>query len=139
MDGLTVRTCPVPLHTMKSCSYCGRENEEGTAQCRECGTELQPTVLPQSDAGSSIRAFLRQPAHIAWFAAAIVLFQAFIRLGLSPYDPSLGEGNVERVEAATWLWGSVGVSTVLVSLGLYLRTRRKEHHAASYEGSSGKS
>ena len=29
---------------MKSCSYCGRENEDTAAQCRECGTDLRPTV-----------------------------------------------------------------------------------------------
>ena len=73
---------------------------------------------------------MRQPAHIAWLAAVIVIFQAVIRLGLLPYDPSLSEGNVERVEAAFWLWGSVGVAIVLVSLGSYLRSGRKEHNAA---------
>ena len=30
---------------MKKCSYCGRENDEASANCSECGTEFEgPTV-----------------------------------------------------------------------------------------------
>ena len=27
---------------MKTCQYCGRENEEAAAQCKECGEEFAP-------------------------------------------------------------------------------------------------
>ena len=115
---------------MRSCPYCGRDNQQSAAQCHECGTELNAPVVSQSEVGPSWRALVRQPAYLAWLAAVVVLLQAFIRLGLSPYDPRLGEGNVERVEAATWMWGSIAVAVVLASLGWYLRSRRKGHHAA---------
>jgi hypothetical protein len=31
---------------MKSCSYCGRENEAAALDCRECGTSFRPEVRP---------------------------------------------------------------------------------------------
>jgi uncharacterized membrane protein YvbJ len=112
---------------MKTCSYCGRENEEGAEWCHECGTELRPSAASHLTFDFEIKAFLRQPAHIAWLAAGIVLVQGFVRLTLTPHDASLGDGYVERVQAAIWLWGSTGIATVLVCLGLYLRSRRKGH------------
>lgn len=32
---------------MIACSYCGRENEDAAAHCRECGTELRPTTVAE--------------------------------------------------------------------------------------------
>jgi len=29
-------------YLVKTCSYCGRENEESTARCAQCGSELPP-------------------------------------------------------------------------------------------------
>jgi hypothetical protein len=107
---------------MRPCSYCGRENEQIAAQCHECGTELQPTIIPESSVGPSFLASLRQPAHIAWLAAALIFVQASVQFGFSPYDPSLGDGNIERVEATIWFWKSFVVSIVLISLGRYLRS-----------------
>jgi len=36
---------------MKNCSYCGRENADEVAKCRECGTEfaMQSAVVPVTD------------------------------------------------------------------------------------------
>ncbi len=31
---------------MKTCPYCGRENQDGAARCQECGTELTTTPTP---------------------------------------------------------------------------------------------
>src|SRR5262245_53659651 len=31
---------------MTICSYCGRENDEAFARCRECGTDLSPETTP---------------------------------------------------------------------------------------------
>ena len=31
---------------MKQCSYCGRDNPDEAAHCRECGTEFERTVAP---------------------------------------------------------------------------------------------
>ena len=28
-------------HQMQTCSYCGKENDDGAFNCRECGTELE--------------------------------------------------------------------------------------------------
>ena len=43
---------------MKTCSYCGKENEDGAMTCRECGTEKfrsaepsKPPSLPEKPAG----------------------------------------------------------------------------------------
>ena len=37
---------------MKTCAYCGRENEEAARRCAECGTEFvdKPTVTPKPKA-----------------------------------------------------------------------------------------
>jgi hypothetical protein len=77
-----------------------------------------------------MKSFFRYPARIAWTAAIIVLCQAALHVWFSPYDPQLGEGNIDRLNAAINLWVSVFVAIVLVSLGFYLRSRRKEDHAA---------
>jgi hypothetical protein len=78
----------------------------------------------------TLRSSLRKPAFLAWIAALVVVAQAVIRISASPYDPALGEGNVEGVEAARWLWGSIGVAIVLVALGFDLRNRDAERKAA---------
>jgi len=36
---------------MKECAYCGRENEDAAARCRECGTEEFKTAAPAETAG----------------------------------------------------------------------------------------
>ena len=113
---------------MMLCKYCGQENEDGAPQCQQCGTELQRAAIPKPSIGPNIRAFFRRPAYIAWLAAAVVMAQAAIRLGMSS-DSNLGEGDFERVGDITYLCASAGISTILVSLGLYLRSRRKEREA----------
>ena len=42
---------------MKVCSYCGRENEESSATCRECGTDLNP-VEPEGFSRTGMRRIL---------------------------------------------------------------------------------
>jgi hypothetical protein len=68
---------------------------------------------------------LRQPAHLLWLAAVIVIGQALIRFAATPYDRSLGEGDVDHLNAAFYLWKSIGVAAVLVWLGFYSHMRRK--------------
>ena len=51
--------------------------------------------------------------------------QAVIHLGRTPYDPSLGEGNYERVEAAFYLWFSLGTGIVLLAYAHYLAKRER--------------
>jgi hypothetical protein len=40
---------------MKTCAYCGRQNEDHAIRCLECGTELSPPEAPASDSGSEDR------------------------------------------------------------------------------------
>jgi len=44
---------------MKTCSYCGRENQDEAARCRECGTdfttEQAPEKLAPTDVGAEER------------------------------------------------------------------------------------
>jgi hypothetical protein len=54
----------------------------------------------------------------------LVIVQAFIRLELTPYDPSLGEGDYQRVAAVFYLWLSLGIGGVLFGYGLYLIKKR---------------
>lgn len=35
---------------MRTCSYCGRENPDGAADCQECGTDLAITPAPKLSA-----------------------------------------------------------------------------------------
>jgi hypothetical protein len=37
---------PEQKAAMKNCDYCGRENDDGAAHCRECGTEFARAELP---------------------------------------------------------------------------------------------
>jgi hypothetical protein len=78
----------------------------------------------------TLKIWLRQPAYLAWLVAVIVLGQAMIRLSVTPYDPSLGEGDVEHLDAVFYLWKSAGVATVLAVLGFCLQSRRKVEHVA---------
>jgi len=34
---------------MKTCAYCGKENEEAAVACRECGTVFAPTPVSMTD------------------------------------------------------------------------------------------
>ena len=52
MFGGIVRT------VMKTCGYCGRENDESLSACRECGTELSP-VDPSAPSPTISRRTLR--------------------------------------------------------------------------------
>ena len=79
---------------MKTCSYCGRQNEDDSSGCRECGTEFY--VAPQPAAPLVTLKTLREPAHVVWLVAAFVMAQAIIRLPTNEYP---GEGNVEAIES----------------------------------------
>lgn len=109
---------------MKVCSYCGRENEEKAIACRECGTENASDTV-RAPGATRIRLLLSRPANTLGLAAAIVLFQGAIRLGLTPNDPTLGEGDVKHLEAVFWLWGSLGLSAVLAACALHLRNKSR--------------
>jgi hypothetical protein len=39
---------------MKSCTYCGRENEDGAVTCQECGVEFAPSPAPTEDTGAKV-------------------------------------------------------------------------------------
>jgi len=61
-------------HTVKKCSYCGRDNADDASNCRECGTEFEREAAKPTEAGDqtperrtlAIRIFLnRELAEIA--------------------------------------------------------------------------
>jgi len=107
---------------MKSCGYCGRENDDAAVRCAECGTEIEP---PQSVPDPKYKSPLRRPSSLVWLVAFIVVVQGMIRLASTPYNPSLGEGDHKRVEAAFYLWLSLGVGGILFAFGFYLRVRKE--------------
>jgi len=47
-----------------------------------------------------------------------------MRFAATPHDPNLGEGDHKRVEAAFYLWLSLGIGFVLFAYGFYLRRRQ---------------
>ena len=110
---------------MKSCGYCGRENDDAAVRCTECGTEIE---TPQSVPDPKHKSLLRRPSGLVWLFAFIIVLQGIIRLASTPYDPSLGEGDYKRVEAASYLWSSLGVGTILFAIGFYLRSREKDEN-----------
>ena len=63
--------------------------------------------------------------RIVLVLAFVTVAQALIRSSLTPYDPNQGEGNYRTVEAAFYLWLSLGVSLVLIAYAIYLMKRRK--------------
>jgi hypothetical protein len=113
---------------MKACSYCGRENEAAAPRCQDCGTEFYTEPQAEVSIVPTLKSALRQPAHIVWLVAAVVMAQAVFRF--SPHDSRLGEGDVESIDSVINLWVSAGISTVLVSFGVYLKSRRKERQRA---------
>ncbi len=107
---------------MNPCPYCGRENKDAAAHCTECGNSL---VAP---ATRKARSVLCSPGGWVCLIAAIVVLQGLLRLGFTPYDPSLGEGDYKRVSAALYFWLSLGVGLVLFGYGFYLLRRRANEH-----------
>lgn len=103
---------------MKSCNYCGRQNEDSVASCTECGTSLDAQGSRES------KSVLCSLGGCVCLVAAIVVLQGLLRLGFTPYDPSLGEGDYKRVSAALYFWLSLGVGLVLFGYGFYLIRRK---------------
>src|SRR4051812_173169 len=104
---------------MKTCTYCGRENEDTAVQCSGCGTDIQTPLETRKTPK------LRTWQNILWVLSIVSLVQAWIRLAATPYDPSLGDGGVGHMDAVIYLWESAGVSTVFASLDFILRLQRK--------------
>ena len=106
---------------MKPCHYCGHHNDDAALRCAECDTALS---ILESAPGSKRRNLLGTPGNWVGLLALLVIVQAFIRLELTPYDPSLGEGDYQRVAAVFYLWLSLGIGGVLFGYGLYLIKKR---------------
>lgn len=106
---------------MKPCSYCGHQNAESCSRCTDCGSELD-----SADAGqqSKTKSVLRSPGGWVCLIAGLVMLQGLVRLDLTPYDPTQGEGDYRRVEAALYFWLSLGVGLVLFAYGVHLLRRK---------------
>jgi hypothetical protein len=107
---------------MRPCHYCGHENDDVAVHCVGCGTEIQPQ---QDVVGTNSWKYLKGPGPWVWVIAVVVVAQGIARLTLTPYDPSQGEGDYKRVEAAFYLWLSLGVGAVLFAYGCYLVKKHK--------------
>lgn len=84
---------------------------------------LETLTLPTL---KTFKTWLWQPSTLAWLSAAIVIVQGSFRLFVTPYHPNLGDGDVERLDAAIYFWKSVGVATLLGALGLYFWSNRMD-------------
>jgi putative copper export protein len=70
----------------------------------------------------TLKSLLRRPSGWIWLFALIAIVQAAIRLVLTPSEPD-PEGGYRRVDAAFYLWLSLGIGLVLFAYGHYLRTK----------------
>jgi hypothetical protein len=55
-----------------------------------------------------------------WAAAFVVIGQAVVRFALTPHDSSQGEGDYEAVAAASNVWLSLIIGSVLLAVGWFL-------------------
>ena len=77
-----------------------------------------------------IKHFLREPARVVWFIAAVIVAQGLVRFAAASHEPIDGEVNPDRVDGMVYLFASAGVASVLIGVGMYLRSRRKDGDAA---------
>jgi hypothetical protein len=71
---------------VKKCSYCGRENSDEAAHCRECGTEF---VVPSVDAAPARprdTTWLEWLAYMLRFAGTILLLGFLYLLSFGPVE-----------------------------------------------------
>jgi hypothetical protein len=106
---------------MNPCTYCGRQNADSAFRCTGCGTELGGASNGEQ---SATKSGLCSPGGWVCLIAAIVVLQGWVRLGFTPHDPSLGEGDYKRVEAALYFWLSLGIGLVLFAYGVHLVRKR---------------
>jgi len=105
---------------MRSCFYCGRQNEDSAANCMGCGTRLDAPSVTQNRK----RAVLSSPGGWVCLIAVVLVLQGVLRLEFTPHDPNLGEGDYKRVSAALHFWLSLCGGLVLLGYGFYLMRRR---------------
>jgi hypothetical protein len=92
---------------MKPCSYCGRENSDGTLHCVECGTQLEAPQSP-SEPATEVPTDTLKPAPTSFFAhkkvllgAALVLVCAALYFALDSLDrPQLDSAKAVRIADA---------------------------------------
>jgi hypothetical protein len=73
----------------------------------------------------------RAPGVWVCVLAILVALHGMIHLTLTPYDPGLGEGDYNRVEAAFYFQLSVGVGAILFAYGCCLLWKHKRERAGS--------
>ena len=68
---------------MKKCSYCGRENEDGAAYCRECGTPAVEKIEDPGQTNPKLSIFAKASAMVGCVAAgtALVISLQFFAVG----------------------------------------------------------
>jgi hypothetical protein len=84
------------------------------------------SVEPKLEGHGFTGAYPRQSyfSYLLWSAAGLLLLDAVFRLSHTPHQASLGEGDVKALDAAIYCWKSLGIATVLISLGFYLSRRK---------------
>lgn len=118
---------------MKNCAYCGRENTENFAQCRECGT---PLVTEASDSQSSNTDTPDNPTRAAaktrmlhgalWcFGGILVTVLSYASAASSPF------GGTYIVA-----WGAILFGAVRFFQGLSGREDKPNNEDSAYEALS---
>ncbi len=98
---------------MTKCTYCGRENEDDAANCRECGTVLREVPAPSADSQITPEALAAKEIE--------ALFKPFVEVtSISPGNPFLL--FIEFIVGG-WIFilisVVIGVPSILVGLLLY--------------------
>jgi hypothetical protein len=110
---------------MKSCAYCGRDNDDNAVACRECGTTFESFTEPPSPSGNA-RPF-------SWLYALSILNLGAIIYGLWPRGHP-GSENLEGIGyvlVAMWCAGFCAVITVigLFCIAVEVRNNQPACHA----------
>ena len=79
---------------MKKCSYCGRENSDESAHCRECGTEFVVPAVQKEPARPRDWTWLEWLAYVVRFAGTIVLIGCLYLLSFGPVASCCGTKTI---------------------------------------------
>lgn len=114
---------------MKTCRFCGAENEENNKFCSQCGGQFETDAsVPPEETGSSAAAL---PMRWHKFLTVMLLIGAAVSVlaGVSMF-PGKGlniagtEGWFSGLQAA-WEWSYPVYGVLCIALGIYMVTVRK--------------
>lgn len=117
---------------MKTCAYCGRDNEDVATQCRECGTTefvvTSVSVLPPPQQPDSPRSFQRRGSGLLRQTLLIFAGIAFLLFGALWV---LGNGN--PIARAMWKNRAITQINALTANTNWMVAEREKMQAATNE------